>query len=301
MNAGNINWEEFELITKQCIEIICKDNVEFICSGRNCKINKRQFDVLFRWKNPLKEAKIAIECKHWNKKVGISEIDAFTTKCLHCNIDSKFIISKIGFTKPAIEQAKKCNIELIQLRDFHDDDFKDCFKNKILGIEVNMHIIMPKISSNIIVNIDAAFYSQEEQINMLQFVNKNISFMPGVVSLYFSNDVIKDITECIPNRITNMTNNGFSVKSEIISDNERKVVYEKILECYSIKIYDKCVRTKNVLVNITESFDDTTTHIEKFSIDYKNEIRKAGYLIAKSLIQKNNHVLDINKKSIIDN
>ncbi len=106
MQVENIDWEDFENITKECIEIICKDTIEFVCSGRKCKINERQFDVLFKYKNPLKDAKIAIECKHWNKKVGIDEVDAFKTKCDFCNIDSKFIISKIGFTKPAIEQAK---------------------------------------------------------------------------------------------------------------------------------------------------------------------------------------------------
>ena len=303
MQVEDINWQEFESITKECIEIICGSGVEFICSGENCKINKRQFDVLFKYRNSLKDAKIAIECKHWNKKVGIGAVDAFTTKCLHCNIDSKFIISKKGFTKPAIEQAQKCNIELIELRNFQEDDFKDCFQNCILSVEINTHMQCPKIESNIIFNVDGLSYNGQAIPDIQSLLGGQIPRCNGIVSLILLDGTMSDLTNYVPSRVTNMENQGFSMRAgEVLNNGERRSVYEKTIECTGLKLHnnDLIVRMKNVKIVRVEIYDNTTTYKKIINIDYKSEIKKAGYLVAKSILKKSKHVLDMNGKLVIN-
>ncbi len=77
--------------------------------------HSRQFDVEIRGKFAGQDILGVIECKDLNKKVGTPEIDAFVTKSQDINANFKIIVSRKGFTKPAIEKAKHYGIQTLSL------------------------------------------------------------------------------------------------------------------------------------------------------------------------------------------
>ncbi len=76
---------------------------------------KRQFDVVVRGKFAGQDILGVIECKDLSKKVGTPEIDAFVTKSQDINANLKIVVSRKGFSKPAIEKAKHYGIQTLSL------------------------------------------------------------------------------------------------------------------------------------------------------------------------------------------
>ncbi len=77
--------------------------------------HKRQFDVVIRGKFAGQDILGVIECKDLKKKVGNPEIDAFVTKASDINANFKIIVSRKGFSKPALEKAKHYGIQTVSL------------------------------------------------------------------------------------------------------------------------------------------------------------------------------------------
>lgn len=77
--------------------------------------HSRQFDVEIRGKYAGQDILGVIECKDLSKKVGTPEVDAFVTKSQDINANFKIIVSRKGFTKPAIEKAKHYGIQTLSL------------------------------------------------------------------------------------------------------------------------------------------------------------------------------------------
>jgi len=75
----------------------------------------RQFDVVIRGQFAGQEILGVIECKDLGKKVGTPEIDAFVTKSNDINANFKIVVSRRGFTKPAIDKAKHYGIQTLSL------------------------------------------------------------------------------------------------------------------------------------------------------------------------------------------
>lgn len=104
--------------------------------GRNTKVNhnewlqdrlgqRRQFDVVIRGKLGGHELIGVIECKNWKRRVGTPEVDAFVTKTRDLNANFALIVSKKGFTKPALKKAKDHGVGTFSLlpSDPHDCGF----------------------------------------------------------------------------------------------------------------------------------------------------------------------------------
>jgi len=76
---------------------------------------KRQFDVVVRGKFAGQEILGVIECKDLKKRVGTPIVDAFVTKSQDINANFKIIVSKRGYSKPAIKKAKHYGIQTLSL------------------------------------------------------------------------------------------------------------------------------------------------------------------------------------------
>jgi len=76
---------------------------------------KRQFDVVIRGRFAGQEILGVIECKDLSKKVGTPDIDAFVTKASEINANFKIVVSKSGFSKPAITKAKHYGVQTLSL------------------------------------------------------------------------------------------------------------------------------------------------------------------------------------------
>lgn len=75
----------------------------------------RQFDVVIEGKFAGQDILGIIECKDLNRRVGTPAIDAFVTKSQDINANFKVIVSKNGFTKPAVDKAKHYGIQTFSL------------------------------------------------------------------------------------------------------------------------------------------------------------------------------------------
>lgn len=77
--------------------------------------HKRQFDVVIKGKFADQDILGVIECKDLIKKVGTPEIDAFVTKSQDIKSNFKIVVSRNGFSKPAIEEARYYGIQTLSL------------------------------------------------------------------------------------------------------------------------------------------------------------------------------------------
>lgn len=77
--------------------------------------HSRQFDVVIEGKFGGQDILGIIECKDYKKKVGTPEVDAFVTKSQDVNANLKILVSRRGFSKPAIQKAKNYGIQTFSL------------------------------------------------------------------------------------------------------------------------------------------------------------------------------------------
>lgn len=75
----------------------------------------RQFDVVIKGQFAGQDLLGIIECKDLNRKVGTPEIDAFVTKSADVNANFKIVVSRKGFSGPALEKAKHYGIQTLSL------------------------------------------------------------------------------------------------------------------------------------------------------------------------------------------
>lgn len=66
---------------------------------------------------------VSIECKDHGRKIDVPHIDAFRTKCERTGINQGVVVSRLGFTKAALESAESFNIRCITLRDIEKLDW----------------------------------------------------------------------------------------------------------------------------------------------------------------------------------
>ncbi|HEX4811974.1 MAG TPA: restriction endonuclease [Nonomuraea sp.] len=75
----------------------------------------RQVDVLITGSISGQEISIAVECKHYKKKLGIGMVDEFAGKLQDLNVEQGLLFALNGFTRPAQERAKGARVPKIIL------------------------------------------------------------------------------------------------------------------------------------------------------------------------------------------
>ncbi len=75
----------------------------------------RQFDVVVRGTFAGQRMLGVIECKDLGRKVGTPEIDSFVTKAQDINANFKILMSRRGFSKPALEKCKHYGIQALSV------------------------------------------------------------------------------------------------------------------------------------------------------------------------------------------
>lgn len=76
---------------------------------------QRQFDVIVRGSFAGQKMLGVIECKDLGQKVGTPEVDAFVTKAQDINANFKILMSRRGFSKPALAKCKHYGIQALSL------------------------------------------------------------------------------------------------------------------------------------------------------------------------------------------
>lgn len=75
----------------------------------------RQFDVVIRGVFAGQSLLGVIECKDLNRPIGTPEVDAFQTKSSDANANFRILISRKGFSRPAIDKCKHYGIQTLSL------------------------------------------------------------------------------------------------------------------------------------------------------------------------------------------
>ena len=107
---------------------------------------KREIDILIVSSINDFDIKIAIECKDYNKKVPVKEIEAFQSKCDRIKeINKKVFVSTNGYQTDAINTAKYYGIELHTANKFKKEDVQNWFSIKQMGLRIESKFIAPTL------------------------------------------------------------------------------------------------------------------------------------------------------------
>lgn len=99
-----------------------RHNVWLSCPYRG-KTNRRQFDGYREvWLGEFSRHRIGIECKKWNKRVGVQTVEAFSKKLERCKLDKGIMVSFSGYTSTAIDEAEASGIDIYSFRPLQPGD-----------------------------------------------------------------------------------------------------------------------------------------------------------------------------------
>jgi len=77
--------------------------------------NERQFDIVVTGQFGGQQMLGVIECKDTSKPVGTPTVDAFVTKAANVHANFKILVSRKGFTAPALRQCAAQDIQALSL------------------------------------------------------------------------------------------------------------------------------------------------------------------------------------------
>ena len=116
-------WRKFEKLVSsihkvhsQDAKVTFNDSIRGKRTGRN-----RQIDISVRFDYLYYSYLIVIECKDYNTRVPISDVEAFRTKMEDVGADKGVIVSTNGFQCGAVETGKAFGIELFTLTEERTD------------------------------------------------------------------------------------------------------------------------------------------------------------------------------------
>lgn len=140
----NIN-TEYELLTKDIFETLLKDDGVTIDVQHNVEIQgkafKHQIDVYWEYKVAGITHKVAIECKNYNSNVSVAKVRDFYGVLSDIGNINGIMVSKKGFQKGAKEFAEHYGINLRELREPNDADWK----GRVKTIQISMNIALPQV------------------------------------------------------------------------------------------------------------------------------------------------------------
>ena len=194
MRENNLDWKEYEAITKYIYETLGKEfGVTVEGYGNNCKVqgksgNFHQVDVLTMQSNGVHQVRTAIECKYLKKKITKDTVMKVLGIINDARIDKGVIVSKSGFTKDAVNFAREYNIGLVELREIHEKDFHEHPKEFHIGdLQLNSKVLITRpqilkidIGNNQSIEIrdewDYSNYSvileNQTRIHLIKYVNE---------------------------------------------------------------------------------------------------------------------------------
>jgi len=138
-----MDWKEYEAITRYIYETLGKEyGVKIEGYGHTCKIkgksgNSHQIDVLTSHSDGIHTYKTAIECKYWAERVNKDIVSKVYDIVEDAQLNKGVIVSKLGFTQDAINQARIRNIGLIELREMQEKDWEG--RPRIIAYKSEVH------------------------------------------------------------------------------------------------------------------------------------------------------------------
>ena len=131
-DSREFGWESYEEIVKDVYEALGRaDGVVVECWGRRCTVEvavgvRRQIDVLTIHSDGENAYRTAISCKWWSDRVDVAHVSDFSMIVQDAQVAKGVIVSKNGFTAPAVALARAKNLGLVELRKPADADWDGC-------------------------------------------------------------------------------------------------------------------------------------------------------------------------------
>lgn len=145
---NTLDWKIYESVTKYIYETLGKDyGVTIVGCGSNFKVTgrsgvKHQIDVLTAQTNGIHTTQTAIECKYHKNKISKDPVMKLSETIKDSGIEKGIIVSRSGFTRDAVAQAKACNIGLVELREIEDKDLEENPKQiEIADLDIHVGVL----------------------------------------------------------------------------------------------------------------------------------------------------------------
>ena len=157
----NIEYEKFTQEIYQ--ELVNADVLKTTDVQHNVKLKGRsgqvhQIDVYWEYEIAGSKHKVAIECKNYNKTVGIGKVRDFYGVLCDLNNVAGIIVTKIGYQKGAKEYASEYGISLKELRTPNPSE-------TIIG-EIEHHFYISSRSCLFLVDEE---YAKTSKLNILRY------------------------------------------------------------------------------------------------------------------------------------
>jgi ribosomal protein S19E (S16A) len=143
---------EYEKFTQEIYQsLINAQGITTIEVEHNIKIagnsgQKHQIDVYWEYEIAGIRHKVAIECKNYNSVVSVGKVRDFYGVLADIGNINGIMVTKEGYQKGSKEFAKHYGINLKELREPKEDDWKGRLKT----IVVNMTMVIPQIKNRFI-------------------------------------------------------------------------------------------------------------------------------------------------------
>lgn len=119
--------EKFEKLTAEIFEALTAKN-EFESVSKNVKIpgpdGDREIDVLITGKVGPFDVKTIVECKDYKNRVNIQVVDALHSKMRDVDANKVVLVTRNGFSRKAIDKAKRVGISLCTANNAADETWK---------------------------------------------------------------------------------------------------------------------------------------------------------------------------------
>ena len=129
----------YEEMVLSVYRILCND-ASFTDVRHNVKLKgpdgERQIDVLVVHDHANVRYLTVIECKDFRGKVNVTYIDSFASKLIDIKANKGILVSRRGFTKTAVQKAKRLGIELCMI-----DTAEHLLKGMVKEIPVMLSVI----------------------------------------------------------------------------------------------------------------------------------------------------------------
>ena len=141
--ADDMPWQHYEELVKDIYQALGRaSGVVIECWGNACRVEAptgvfHQIDVLTSHTDGLHQYRTAIECKNWNKKVGLPIVRDFAQIVDDARLSKGIVVSKMGFTGPAKTYAESKRIGLVELRRPLDRDWDGYIRKIYIALTID--------------------------------------------------------------------------------------------------------------------------------------------------------------------
>jgi len=140
--------KDFERIVRSVYDSLCEDE-RFTSVESNVKLagpdGPRQIDVLVTHVHAGSKYVTVIECRDHAGKLDVSHVDAFSSTITDVNASKGILISRKGFSKTAVQKAKRLGIGLATVDTAHS-----VLKSMALELSLVVAVVDPKVRTKVL-------------------------------------------------------------------------------------------------------------------------------------------------------